>query len=237
MEGIGRLESDRSVSTTCCFCTEINSGVLPQEFQSNIRISSRLISESADFAAFPTISPLRSGHILVIPKCHLTSVMHLDSKARSAFIDFTRAVSEQVSKIFGPVIYFEHGVEPGSGGGCGVDHAHWHILPCSRHEAARVFHAVKKDHQKLAWTSSSQLTDLNYSGSSYLIVGRSLNNLGFVYSKTLPSQYLRRLIAYSLGLSHWNWREVFNWDGFRETLERMPAVQGLSPSRELVQRT
>ena len=205
----------------CCFCTEFEIGTMPAEFQSKSQIARRTIAETGEFIAIPSVSPLRMGHLLTLPKRHITSALQFDHKSRLEFINFTSELSKDVSKSLGPTIFFEHGVAPGSGGGCGVDHAHWHILPCSEDEFNSLVNEVEFDFPALSWTTFEHLNSDKYDRHSYLLLGQTCEKIAFSTASVIPSQYLRQKIASIFGLDQWNWREHSHWEDFDETYQTL----------------
>ncbi len=101
----------------CLFCKIINK-----------QIPSDIVYEDDSFIAFKDIKPKASLHILIVPKKHITSVAHLDSKDRELIggliltaknIAQDQGVSEKGYRLIFNV---------GRGGGQMVDHIHLHLL-------------------------------------------------------------------------------------------------------------
>ncbi len=68
--------------------------------------------------------PLIRGHILIIPKEHLSCMGKLSESAFSIYKELYDKVKEFVNRYYGPVAVFEHGIV-----GQTVFHAHTHFLP------------------------------------------------------------------------------------------------------------
>ena len=91
-------------------------------------IADKPFLESDNYLAIPSIGPLVEGWSMVVPKHHKLSLMHDYDSAE--FIEFTSLVQKHISSIYGNTVMFEHGANStGSLTGCGVDHAHFHIVP------------------------------------------------------------------------------------------------------------
>ena len=78
----------------------------------------------------PSFGALVEGWVLVVPKEHCISLGALRAKLRGRHEveERNRAVLRQ--RYEKPVVAFEHGPSAGNHGtGCGVDHAHLHLVP------------------------------------------------------------------------------------------------------------
>jgi diadenosine tetraphosphate (Ap4A) HIT family hydrolase len=83
-----------------------------------------LLEETANFRVVSDHHPLCAGHILIIPKEHLSCVGEYSSEILAEFVRQYQIVSAFVLKQFGSVATFEHGKI-----GQTVFHSHVHILP------------------------------------------------------------------------------------------------------------
>lgn len=81
--------------------------------------------ENADFLISPDLSPLITGHLLVILSCHYTSFGEIKDEVISQRI---RRVVEQLLGT-DDLLLFEHGAVTKGEGGASIDHAHMHIMP------------------------------------------------------------------------------------------------------------
>lgn len=205
----------------CEFCTEFT---MPEASTFRrlygCRIEHRHLYDDGRFVVMPAIGQILAKWLLVMPKYHVertslltrSEILHLGcvvDKARSALSGFGR-----------PVV-FEHGASSVSGSGCGIFHAHVHVvaLPSS--------------------VSPRQLSPdvlLEDSGSGYVetMVGLSeaeeylvyMNDEGLIYTAgagldrgTVPSQYLRqRLSALFAPERPWDWRRYGQEDDLLSTL-------------------
>jgi len=80
--------------------------------------------ETHNFTIVCDAHPLIEGHILIIPKDHISCVGSFSSKLYSEFIELYKKCSHFIKEIYGYVSSFEHGVM-----GQTVFHAHVHLLP------------------------------------------------------------------------------------------------------------
>ncbi|MDA2922558.1 HIT family protein [Patescibacteria group bacterium AH-259-L07] len=72
------------------------------------------------------VHPLIQGHILIIPKEHISTMGNLSEDAFKKYVDLYSKVKSFISAFYGEVGIFEHGIT-----GQTVFHAHTHFLPFS----------------------------------------------------------------------------------------------------------
>jgi len=110
-----------------------------------------------------------------------------------------------VSQEAANALVFEHGMADGeNGGGCGISHAHLHILGVPPHLELGL---LPEPDDLFTWTEIPESLCLprRQPDIGYLLVGYQ----GVFQSRPTPfveSQYLRRWIAALLGLDQWDWR-------------------------------
>jgi diadenosine tetraphosphate (Ap4A) HIT family hydrolase len=200
----------------CPFCDELASGILPERYESITR--SRRLGSSPHFEVLADISPLVRGHLLIIPRAHITSFAAVPAQQRAevdALVATTTAIL--ASNIASPII-----VEHGSGsqhksGGC-IDHAHLQIFP-----GDVPFADAMADYGTTSIDAFWDIARWANGGKSYLFYhgtdGRMLvaDQLG-----TLPKQFIRRVIAKAIGLpdSQWDWRTHTLADNLKATVEQ-----------------
>lgn len=81
------------------------------------------VAEDDEFLAFLDISPLRKGHVLVIPKTEIDYIFDLDDLLLGRMMIFSKAVAKNIKKAFpckkvGVTVI-----------GLEVPHAHIHLIP------------------------------------------------------------------------------------------------------------
>ena len=72
--------------------------------------------------------PVSEGHILVIPKAHVSSLTSLSDIDYSRCFDLVRSVTRDVQEKYEPY-GFNIGVHIGEAAGQTVSHAHMHVIP------------------------------------------------------------------------------------------------------------
>lgn len=204
-------------SSSCYFCEEINNNRFPDEFVRNCGIVNRVLEQCDNFVAVPSLSPITLGHVLIIPKYHVTSMMQVDRAMMSELENFTNKIMKIIAINIGAPIIFEHGIGEGKAGGCGVNHAHLHILPMKPDSASNLQLIID---EQFSFSGATSLVELLSSGGnkkSYLLFGQNLKEIFYFYDENIPSQYLRRLIAKEMARLLWNWKEMYGWLDFMNT--------------------
>lgn len=86
-------------------------------------IPSYRIAEDDKFFAFLDISPLREGHVLVVPKIEIDNLFDLPAEYLAGILEFSRPIAKAIEKSFpcnrcGITVI-----------GLEVPHAHVHLIP------------------------------------------------------------------------------------------------------------
>ena len=103
-----------------------------------------ILKETENFWVVCYVHPLVEGHILIIPKKHLSCVGEYPENIYKEFISLNKYFSDFIKKEYGSVATFEHGKI-----GQTVFHSHIHLLPFSGNsetiipEGKKFFKSVK----------------------------------------------------------------------------------------------
>ena len=167
----------------------------------------RELLASKSFVVVPSLGALVPGWLLVVPRRPIVSLRDLNSEEREEFGDLLIKVKDALGVFSGDVFAFEHGSDHrGSVMGCGVDHAHLHLVPL---QFDLVDSAMSHFDADVSWTIKPEflLTDLPSSGE-YMSVWRVNTRQGAVATVARPiSQWMRRVIAGKLGMqADWDYR-------------------------------
>ena len=178
----------------CKFC-EIGAGIHRGEVD-------RPIVESDHYFAVSSAGGFVPGWTLIFLKEHRFNMSY--DYRNSAFIEFVRKVSTIVGKEYGRCVFFEHGAtEPGSKTGCGVNHAHLHVVPFSKSIEA----LVVENRPNYVWkdTKVSEIED-RLGDAEYLFCSDDFGGQRRGLSSILKepeSQFFRKVIASAVGLNDW----------------------------------
>lgn len=212
---------------SCCFCQEITSQKMPENFRQKSSYETRIFEEDDNYIAIPTISPITEGHILILPKRHLNSISQIESIKHKNFLSFTEKIISLINSKYGQTIFFEHGIGKNKEGGCGVSHAHLHIMPIGSEEICKIKEDISKNYNIKFMNDIKMLFQINHD-ESYLLFGHSFEKLFCYIGDDIPSQYLRRIITKHKNLHRFDWKELFNWDIFNSTLASLNSGKNIS---------
>jgi len=183
--------------------------------------------ESQNFVVLPSLGALVEGWLLLVPKRHFICMGGLPS---SLTVEM-QAMKEQVATVlmsrYGDVCAFEHGPSgPNCDIGCGVDHAHVHLVPLDFDLASA---AIPFMPQGVSW-SSAHLYDCHTAfgrGKEYLYLEQPIGKGRIVTYGSMGSQLFRRAIATHLGIPQkFNWREHPKHDVVSATIDSIRPLTG-----------
>lgn len=180
------------------------------------------VRSSAVLAAVPSVGSLVEGWVLAFPRQHVLALSDLSPAQWSAYVSELTQVRSAVNDRYGETILFEHG-SAGSArlAGCGVDHAHMHIVPVIldiRSALADMSDVVGE----LDWMPvEGQVPTI--AGQDYLYID-DRSGRWVAYSPSLPGQAIRRAIARAVGAPEWDWKASPNRNLMASTLSRMRAA-------------
>jgi histidine triad (HIT) family protein len=101
----------------CIFC-EILAG----------RVAAEVVHESPEALAFLDVFPAARGHVLVVPRAHVPTLLDLGDAAVGDLFLAVKAVQAKVQRALGPV-GMNVGWNHGRAAGQHVHHLHVHVIP------------------------------------------------------------------------------------------------------------
>jgi diadenosine tetraphosphate (Ap4A) HIT family hydrolase len=173
-------------------------------------LRNRIVAETRRLVAFPSVTPVAPGHLLIAPREHVTSLAQLDIAAIRELIGLVEQLSTTLRRVWHPPTVFEHGVGRGKAGGCGIAHAHLHLLPMPAPSRD-----IAREHIERAF----KLTDAGALDTWFAAAPSELSYVAFgtmdrcvtATSEHVPSQFLRRCVARALGRRQSDWRDLGDW--------------------------
>jgi diadenosine tetraphosphate (Ap4A) HIT family hydrolase len=202
---------------------------MPAEMTKSSGLNSRIVDESESFFVIPSVAPLVEGHLLIVPKRHITSLAQLPLAEKDELTTLTTNVCDRVRDLWSASVFFEHGIGRGKAGGCGVQHAHMHVVPASTSAQSHFFESLER--QLNGMSEPGTLGDaLRHLGldNSYLLVGTSIAKVRFYASETIPSQFVRQLLVGPLSSKASDWRVLSGWKEFAATYVRFSESRRVS---------
>lgn len=211
------------VKNNCCFCKEIKEGRIQKDFSANTKFERRILLENEKFLALVSVSPIVDGHVLILPKDHLKGLIQVNDSSFTEFKQFFYETKRMLDAKYDSTMFFEHGVGSNvTNGGCGIDHAHMHLLPISYLNMNKIINEVNKEFD-LSLSSLEEMRKKVPNHDSYIMMGSDIESTSFHISKSIKSQYLRNKIEYILGKPKSDWKDLSNWKEFDNTLETLMA--------------
>lgn len=196
----------------CPFCDELinsNNGIIGK---------SRIIAETSDFVVFPTTGGFVKNYQLIVPKKHINCFGELslnELKELKGIIEWQKEINMKYFNMNS--LIFEHGaLYPTNESGKSIVHAHLHIFP---NDKSLLEEISKYDFGINQIDNIDNLRDICHKFAKYLyycdIDGKSY----IMTHQGIPSQFLRKILADSLNIKEWNWREYLCLDAIEENLK------------------
>ena len=191
---------------SCVFCREQNGSADTNFARIYPELDNRTLLESENLTIFPCIGQLAPKHSLIATKRHFNTfaqVFNVDSimteEVSSLISEFKRLHVNGAEKL----LIFEHGAVCSDDGGCGIYHAHIHLVPVVDDVSIE---SLYKFSGKSHYLLSDCYANVD-SNSSYVMAGYFDGQL-FLNARDEPltSQYLRKKLANQLDVEEWNWQ-------------------------------
>jgi ATP adenylyltransferase len=175
----------------CRFC-----GAQSRETPTTFPWDHRLV-ETDRFVALPSKGALVPGWVLLVPRVHVLSLSELSDDASTELEVLQTEVTRKLSSAFGKVSKFEHGATTaGTSFGCGIDHAHLHLVALPFDLATE----VRRARPDWDWQASQPPWKQAPAATPYIALS---NDGGWMEARpdSMPKQFFRRVIATALNLS------------------------------------
>lgn len=211
------LELDGSllIMHTCHICSELKLNN-PTNFW-NIPLF-----ESQSFVVLPSLGAIVEGWLLIVPKAHFICTGEMSDLLISEMIELKETICDVLDKNFGPVVLFEHGPSKVACQiGCGVDHAHLHIVPCDFDlaEVAKPFLPSQVEWSKATHQDCKKAFQ---KGKDYLYIEQHIGQGRIITDQKFESQIFRKAIATQMGMPEmYNWREQQHLNNIKSTIEKL----------------
>ena len=169
----------------------------------------RPLAETPHFVVVPSLGALVEGWLLVVPKEHYISMGAMPNELRAEADSLVPEVREFLRSSYNsPVVEFEHGPSAAlHGTGCGVDHAHLHLVPlaCDLLRGVEPFVHSSVEWKPCTWAERIAAFER---GWDYLYLKPEGKPGLIAVSDDFGSQVFRRAIAAQLGRANeFSWRE------------------------------
>ncbi|MCY3844507.1 MAG: hypothetical protein OXH69_13310 [Acidobacteria bacterium] len=181
----------------------------------------RPILASSHFVVMPSLGSLVEGWLLIVPRVHVISLGALSSELAMEFADLKDRVWDVLELTYGCVVAFEHGpAAPNAAAGCGVDHAHMHLVPfrLDLAQAAAPYVAAETVWSHANWADCQRA---HLAGVDYLYVEQRKGSGQIAVGERFGGQIFRQVIARAIGRpAEYNWRTHPQTETIARTIKR-----------------
>ncbi len=198
-------------NSNCEFCSELNEHSLDSSFLKIYSglIDNRVIFETAKFRVLPTLGQMFQNSLLIVSKEHIETMAKFDNESLEELNNLYSVLKNKLSSL-GSVIGFEHGAYCENGGGCGIYHAHIHIIPLpSSVNMTSFFKSEYTNYDSLtnALVKAKDLDEYLMTINEDLSIG--LANIS-KHTVQYGSQFFRKKLQEHFNLSlSWNWKDYY----------------------------
>jgi diadenosine tetraphosphate (Ap4A) HIT family hydrolase len=206
-----KQKSNKSLLTQtgrCELCDEILSMRMSrfQKIYGDI-VPTRIIAREHGFVVMPTLGQLFKGSLLILPVQHCETIAELPPATIESAI---KLIGQWENKLlpFGNPVIFEHGAKCSTGQGCGIYHAHIHLVPVPGKVSSFDLLPDKARKAPSLLAAWQELRESNH----YLLFRDTDGKTMFFEPPMAPpdtfsSQYFRRQLAQHFDLkTAWDWR-------------------------------
>lgn len=193
---------------SCCFCDEIGHGPNRNFASRYPEITNRIIWSDGKLFAMPCIGQLQPNHFMILPVAHYATfreaayyIDRIDERIGAAISYLTPNPGANDTSS----LVFEHGARDPNDGGCGIYHAHIHVVPMTKTLNLQTIFDIEFNRQG---KSLAQIFDEEPIDGSYALAGYWGGSIALAsLLRPLPSQFMRRKLSVALGVPEWDWRK------------------------------
>lgn len=214
------MKEDSSDMRNCCLCSSL---ISPSTFEA----WNYPLFESPNFVVLPSLGALIEGWLLLVPKKHFICMGAVPGSIAAEMQEMKDMICKHVQQYYGQVCVFEHGPSRANVSvGCGVDHAHLHIVPVAFDLISAVTPLLPED---TIW-SGAKLEECQAAfkrGEDYLYIEQPVGVGLIATNQGFGSQLFRRAIATQIGIANqFNWREYPQLPNVLVTIDKAQSWNG-----------
>lgn len=199
----------------CHLCTDLAS-------QDPNMIWNQPLFEFPNFVALPSLGALVEGWLLLVPKKHFICMGALPDTFVTEMQEIKNFLCSVVQQSYGSVCVFEHGPSKSNQSvGCGVDHAHLHILPMTFDLGSAVNPFLPEG---VRWSEAGikECQTAFTQGTDYLYLEQPISSGRIAINQRFGSQLFRRAIAAQINFpAQFNWREYPQLHNVSATINKL----------------
>jgi ATP adenylyltransferase len=205
---------------SCCrICASLGLPVIERP------LADRPLFAAEGFEVWLSLGAFIEGWLLLIPKDHQLNIARLPARSMPQLVELCERVQVAVERLYGPVVMFEHGpAQTETLVGCGVDHAHLHMVPFAGSLRQAIDLVISTT---LTWSELSGLPALLSSGieEPYVYIDDA-DGVFVATGARIGSQLVRRALANSVGCpGQYDWARFPHLDKVRDAADSLGASQ------------
>lgn len=181
-----------------------------------------IIAERHGCILAPTLGSIVPNWLLLIPRDRSSNFANWLSVHECSISELVTDTLHAANLGDRKLIWFEHGaVGTGAAIGCGVDHAHIHILFDQPFTLKNLLAKSSSEHE-VSWKRKDRFDCYNEIADAepYLALGNSTESFFVQPANNIPSQFLRRCVASIVGAPHkWDYRAYPFASNIAQTIE------------------
>lgn len=216
----------------CCFCEEYSNALNNQYYNilgQKIGITSRIIEETKNWYAVPTIGCLTIGYVLLVCKKHYQSLANLDGELFAEMVGLKSRIERILYRqLKVPCLAFEHGTtQSGYVGANSVEHVHLHIVPyktsvwhdfCDRYKLDGFERITGYETLFERWQNNLP--------KSYLFFQDVDSTLYYQPdAANIQSQFFRKCLSEQMGMEQWDWKKRSYQRNFVKTIKLFQSAE------------
>jgi diadenosine tetraphosphate (Ap4A) HIT family hydrolase len=185
------------------------------------------VFESPNFVVLPSLGALVEGWLLLVPKEHFICMGAVPEPLTSEMEEVKDIIISALQQTYGQVCAFEHGPSATNLSiGCGVDHAHLHIVPLSFDLVSAASSFLP---QNLIWSEAGfkECRKTFGRGEDYLYLEQPVGVGRIAVHREFGGQLFRRAISAHIGVpNQFNWREYSQLSNVSATIKKLREMNG-----------
>lgn len=183
----------------------------------------RILAQSDNWYAIPTLGCMTVGYVLVICKHHYLSIASLPDNLFFEMMDFKKYIEEELFKHLGlKCIAFEHGTTSYNYSSANsVDHVHLHVVPFGYNIWSEIVQRHSID-EYLTFSNYEELFAFwkKKPPQTYLLFQDLNEKVNYIPSaEGYPSQFFRQCLSYYFDNTSWDWRNNYQQINIFKTIK------------------
>jgi len=191
----------------------------------------RLLLETHECVVAPTLGSIVPNWLLIVPRLSVVSFRQWQAITCMNPVWLVGEILSELEIEAEQAIWFEHGPSAeGSPVGCGIDHAHLHLLVDAPFSFDQMVSSAAKN-SRVEWRRSTswEAYDSISAESSYLVGGTPVEAVFAEHVESVGSQFYRRVVARLAGKPHqWNYRTHAHLENVRRTISAFNGRRALA---------